>query len=137
LDQRVILTPLRWSTLKPVEPPSSMLLWIWLIGTVALGHGQGMPKGGEVGIIEYMPRTEVSGRSIRLAWYVSEWVSFNSRFFFWSYALNAFLFGHGPMTPTLADVLLFTCLGISSSEILFSYHDAKPSHRLKTKNVGV
>jgi hypothetical protein len=57
--------------------------------------------------------------------------------YFWSYVLNAFLFGHGPMTPTLADALLLTCLDISSSEIIFSYYDAKPSHHLKTKNVGV
>lgn len=34
--------------------------------------------------------------------------------YFWSDALNAFLFGHGPMTPTLADVVLLTGLDISS-----------------------
>nr|TKW28650.1 hypothetical protein SEVIR_3G342600v2 [Setaria viridis] len=28
--------------------------------------------------------------------------------YFWSDALNAFLFGHGPMTPTLTDVLMLT-----------------------------
>jgi hypothetical protein len=56
--------------------------------------------------------------------------------YFWSDALNAFLFGHGPMAPTLADVLLLTGLNVSSSDTLFSYCDIKPSHRLKTKNVG-
>jgi hypothetical protein len=56
--------------------------------------------------------------------------------YFWSDALNAFLFGHGPMTLTLADVLLLTSLDISSSDTLFSYSGVKPSHRLKTKNVG-
>jgi hypothetical protein len=56
--------------------------------------------------------------------------------YFWSDALNAFLFGHALMTPTLADVLLLTGLDISSLDTLFSYHDAKHSHYLKTKNVG-
>jgi hypothetical protein len=35
--------------------------------------------------------------------------------YFWSDALNCFLFGHGPMTPTLLDVVMITCLDISSS----------------------
>jgi hypothetical protein len=56
--------------------------------------------------------------------------------YFWSHALNAFLFGHGPMAPTLADVLLLTVLDISSSDVLFSQRNDKPSHRLKTKNIG-
>jgi hypothetical protein len=34
--------------------------------------------------------------------------------YFWSDALNYFLFGHGPMTPTLLDVLIITGLDISS-----------------------
>jgi hypothetical protein len=56
--------------------------------------------------------------------------------YFWSDALNVFIFGHGPMTPTSADVLLLTGLDISSPNTLFSYCGVKPSHRLKTKNVG-
>jgi hypothetical protein len=39
--------------------------------------------------------------------------------YFWSDALNSFLFGHGQMTPTLVDVLLLTSLDVSS-RILFS-----------------
>jgi hypothetical protein len=35
--------------------------------------------------------------------------------YFWSDALNCFLFGHGPMTPTLLDVMMITGLDISSS----------------------
>jgi hypothetical protein len=31
---------------------------------------------------------------------------------FWSDTLNAFLFGHGPMMPTLADVLMLMGLNI-------------------------
>jgi hypothetical protein len=35
--------------------------------------------------------------------------------YFWSDALNCFLFGHGLMTPTLLDVVMITGLDISSS----------------------
>jgi hypothetical protein len=35
--------------------------------------------------------------------------------YFWSDALNCFLFGHGPMTPTLLDVMMSTGLDIASS----------------------
>jgi hypothetical protein len=34
--------------------------------------------------------------------------------YFWSDALNCFLFGHGPMTPTLMDVMMITGLEIAS-----------------------
>jgi hypothetical protein len=51
-------------------------------------------------------------------------------------ALNAFLFGHGLMAPTLADVLLLTGLDVSSPDILFSHRNDKPSHHLKSKNIG-
>jgi hypothetical protein len=34
---------------------------------------------------------------------------------FWSNGINAFLFGHGPMSPTLADVYMITGLDISGS----------------------
>jgi hypothetical protein len=56
--------------------------------------------------------------------------------YFWSDALNTFLFGHGMMTSTLADVLLLTGLDISSSNTIFSCRDVKPSHCMKTKNEG-
>jgi hypothetical protein len=55
--------------------------------------------------------------------------------YFWSDALNAFLFGHGPMTPTLAEVLLLTGLDVSSLDVHFSRQNDKPSHQ-KTKNLG-
>jgi hypothetical protein len=35
--------------------------------------------------------------------------------YFWSNALNCFLFGHGPMTPTLLYVMMITGLDISST----------------------
>jgi hypothetical protein len=56
--------------------------------------------------------------------------------YFRSDAQNAFLFGHGPMAPTLADILLLIGLDISSSNIFFSRCNDKPSHQLKTKNIG-
>jgi hypothetical protein len=40
------------------------------------------------------------------------------------------------MTPTLADVLMLTGLDISSSDTLFSHHNDKLSHQLRTKNIG-
>jgi hypothetical protein len=56
--------------------------------------------------------------------------------YFWSDALNAFLFGHGLMAPTLADVLVLTGLDISSLDILFGHRYDKLSHQLKTKSIG-
>jgi len=35
--------------------------------------------------------------------------------YFWSDTLNAFLFGHGPASPTLADVLMLTGLDIATA----------------------
>jgi hypothetical protein len=55
--------------------------------------------------------------------------------YFWSDTLNAFLLGHGPMTPTLLGVMMLTGLNISSSNR--SYHLlSKTDHRLDTKNNG-
>jgi hypothetical protein len=34
---------------------------------------------------------------------------------FWTNGVNAFHFGHGPMSPTLADVYMITGLDISGS----------------------
>ena len=51
--------------------------------------------------------------------------------YFWSDALNAFLFGHGPFTLTLDDVLMLTSLDVSASDTLFSLRLTKPSHKRK------
>jgi hypothetical protein len=41
--------------------------------------------------------------------------------YFWSDAINCFLFGHGPMTPTLMDVVMITGLDIEfASPLAFS-----------------
>jgi len=46
--------------------------------------------------------------------------------YFLSDTLNAFLFGHGPASPTLADVLMLTGLDIASSE-----------RKVETRNIAV
>ena len=44
--------------------------------------------------------------------------------YFWSNALNAFVFGHGPMTITLADVYMLTDLRITGSMQPYEYLSA-------------
>jgi hypothetical protein len=36
--------------------------------------------------------------------------------YFWSDTTNTFMFGHGPATPTLADVYMLTSLDISTAD---------------------
>jgi hypothetical protein len=40
---------------------------------------------------------------------------------FWSNGVNAFLFGHGPMSPTLADVYMMTSLDVTGSMYPYKY----------------
>ena len=54
---------------------------------------------------------------------------------FWSVALNAFVFAHGLMSITLADVLMLTGLKITGPVTPFDLLD-KTTHRLKTKDVS-
>lgn len=54
---------------------------------------------------------------------------------FWSDAINVFLFKHGLMTPTLADVLMLTGLNISASDQASSLL-VKPTHKLQTKIIS-
>jgi hypothetical protein len=53
---------------------------------------------------------------------------------FWSNGVNAFLFGHGPMSPTLADVYMMTGLDITGSMYPHKY---KGSSRQKGVKIGV
>jgi len=55
--------------------------------------------------------------------------------FFWSDAINAFLFGHGPMTPTLLDVMILTGLNIYASNRSFSFLE-KDSFKIETRSIG-
>ena len=56
--------------------------------------------------------------------------------FFWCDAISAFLFGHGPMTPTLLDVMMLTGLNISASDRSFSFLE-KASFKIETRSIGV
>lgn len=52
--------------------------------------------------------------------------------YFWSDALNAFMFGDGPVAPSLLDVYMLTGLDITSSVSLFhleSVNKHKPDTR--------
>ena len=55
--------------------------------------------------------------------------------YFWSDTLNAFVFGHGPASPTLADVLMLTGLDISSADTTHLF-DTKPSAKVETRSIG-
>jgi hypothetical protein len=59
--------------------------------------------------------------------------------YFWSHALNYFLFGHGPMTPTLLDVVMIIGLNISSpSPSAFRLPEVpfKLSSKIECTNLG-
>ena len=50
-------------------------------------------------------------------------------------ALNAFMFNHGPMTPTLMDVLMLTGLNIHATDRPFHLLE-KASFKIETKSIG-
>jgi hypothetical protein len=51
---------------------------------------------------------------------------------FWSNGVNAFLFGHSPMSPTLADVYMITGLDISGSMYPFQNRGSTMQKGVKT-----
>jgi len=55
--------------------------------------------------------------------------------YFWSDTLNAFVFGHGPASPTLADVLMLTGLDISTTDNSHLF-DTRPSAKVETCAIG-
>jgi len=55
--------------------------------------------------------------------------------FFWSDAINAFMFNHRPMTPTLMDVMMLTGLNIQASDRPFRLLE-KVSFMIETKSIG-
>ena len=55
--------------------------------------------------------------------------------YFWSDAINAFLFGHGLRTPTLLDVMMLTGLNITASDLSFNFLD-QASFKIKTRTIG-
>ena len=55
--------------------------------------------------------------------------------YFWSDTLNAFIFGHGPASPTLADVLMLTGLEIAIADDSHLF-DNKPERKVETRSIG-
>jgi hypothetical protein len=55
--------------------------------------------------------------------------------YFWSDTTNTFMFGHGPATPTLADVYMLTNLDISTADDA-SVYGRKSEYRVNTHNIG-
>jgi len=55
--------------------------------------------------------------------------------FFWSDAINAYMFGHRPMTPTLLDVMILIGLNIHASDRPFHLLE-KASFKIETKIIG-
>ena len=51
--------------------------------------------------------------------------------YFWPNAVNAFMFNHGPMTPTLMDVVMLTGLNIDASDRPFRLLE-KASFKIET-----
>jgi hypothetical protein len=51
---------------------------------------------------------------------------------FWSNGFNAFLFGHGPMSPTLADVYMITGLDVTGSVYPRKYKGSSRQVGVKT-----
>jgi len=55
--------------------------------------------------------------------------------YFWSDTVNAFVFGHGPASPTLADVLMLTVLDIATADDSHLF-DNKPSSKVENRSIG-
>jgi hypothetical protein len=53
----------------------------------------------------------------------------------WSDTLNAFIFGHGPAFPTLADVLMLTGLDITTSDDGGIFNQ-KIEYKVESRNIG-
>jgi len=55
--------------------------------------------------------------------------------FFWSDAINAFMFGRGPKKPTLLDVMMLTGLNIHARDRPFLLLE-KTTFKIETKSIG-
>jgi len=55
--------------------------------------------------------------------------------YFWSDTFNAFIFGHGPASPTLADVVMLTGLDIATADD-GSIFGLKTEYKVETRNIG-
>jgi hypothetical protein len=52
---------------------------------------------------------------------------------FWLNDANAFLFGHGPMSPTLADVYMITGLGVAETVYPHKYKGSSRQNRSENR----
>jgi hypothetical protein len=52
---------------------------------------------------------------------------------FWSNDANAFLFGHGPMSPTLADVYMITGPGVAGTVYPHKYKGSSRQNRSENR----
>jgi hypothetical protein len=55
--------------------------------------------------------------------------------YFWSDTTNTFIFGHGPVTPTLLDVHILTGLDISTADD-GKFYNRKPEYKVNSHNIG-
>jgi len=55
--------------------------------------------------------------------------------YFWSDTFNAFIFGHGPASPTLADVVMLTGLDVATADNGYLF-GRKAKHKVETCNIG-
>jgi len=53
--------------------------------------------------------------------------------YFWLDTTNSFMFGHGPATPTLANVYMLTCYDVSTADNALVY-SRKPKYKVNTRN---
>jgi hypothetical protein len=102
-----------------------------------LGLGQGIEKDGGTRIVGCLGKIGISGisaKSVHASPYLCltcpgvHHSSESPHIFGPMHALNAFLFGHGLMTLTLADVLMLTGLDVLSSYTVFSHRNDQLSY---------
>jgi len=55
--------------------------------------------------------------------------------YFWSDTINAFIFGHDPSGPTLADVYMLIGLDISTVDDPLAYN-RRAEYKVNTRNIG-
>jgi len=55
--------------------------------------------------------------------------------YFWSYTFNAFIFGHGPASPTLADVVTLIGLDVATADD-GQIFGRKAEFKVETRNIG-
>ena len=124
LGLRVILIHRISSIKKPTKSPSNSLQWICPLGIpkLPLEIGLKCPRDGEIGSVGYPKKGEdweVYDLNQCLTLSLSKMERNDSLVisasYFWSNALNAFIFGHGPMTITLTDVYMLIGLRITRS----------------------